>query len=154
MYDHEVSGSSSSHRSCHHFRECVLDCNLFDTSFHGRSYTWRRASLRECLDRVLINNSWALSFQDVGVVYLTKMNSDHYLLWVRAGSFFTLRNPKPFKFITTWLNHDEFGNLVANNWNWNSLWMDNVAHFSQVAATWNHEVFGNILKRKMRLINR
>ena len=90
---------------------------MFDAGFHGPSYTWRRASLRECLDKVLINNSWALSFQDVGVVHLPKMNSDHYPFWVRVGSFFTPRNPKPFKFIATWLNHDEFGNLVANNWN-------------------------------------
>ena len=58
------------------------------------------------------------------------------------------------KYIVAWLNHDEFGNLIVNNLNRNSLWTDNVAHFSQVATTWNREVFGNTHKRKMRLINR
>ena len=97
MYDHEVSELSSKHRGCHHFRECVLDCNFLDASFHNPSYTWRSSSLREHVDRVLINNLWALSFQDIGVVHLPNINSDHYPLWVHAGNVFTLRNPKPCK---------------------------------------------------------
>ena len=29
VYDHELSGSASSHKGCQHFCDCVLDCNFF-----------------------------------------------------------------------------------------------------------------------------
>lgn len=154
MYEHEVVGSFARHRSCQAFRNCMMSCNLFDAGFQGSSYTWRRNNLRECLDRALINNQWALSFQDMGAVHLPFLNLDHSPLWVHLGEFLITRNPKPFKFMVAWLNHDDFRELVSSNWNKFVSWNDNVSQFTPVAAAWNKNVFGNIHRRKMRLINR
>lgn len=109
MFDHKVGRSSSSHRSCRLFIECVLDCNLFDAGFHGPSFTWHRNSWQEQLDHALMNQDWALSFHVVGVIHLPNFNSDHCPIWIRVGDVFVPRSPKPFKFLVAWLSRSDFG---------------------------------------------
>ena len=116
--------------------------------------TLEEGILLENVRTVPFSSSLALNFHDVDIVHLPNMNSDHRPLWVCLAVAFTPKNPKPFRFILSWLNGEGFDQLVSHNWNRNALWSDNVTHFSQVASAWNHEIFGNIHKRKSRLINR
>ena len=59
LHDGEVMGSSSSSaRRCSAFADCIEVCDLQDVGFQGPPYTWKRNSLRECLDRVLVNKMW------------------------------------------------------------------------------------------------
>ena len=66
----------------------------------------------------------------MGVVHLPNMNFDHCPLWVRAGDVFVPKNSKPFTFITAWLNHGGFKQLVSHSWDRNAHYYDNITHFS------------------------
>ena len=92
-----------------------------------------------------------LKYQDFGVVHLPTFNSDHNPLWLRAGNMFQTPNPKPFRFLATWLTHSEFNSLVSNCWNPSIAWNDNVSNFTHTASIWNRDVFGHIQKQKHRL---
>ena len=74
--------------------------------------------MRERLDKVLVNQAWHNTFIELGVVHLPMFNFDHSPLWVRSGSnLVNLSKPKPFKFLSAWLGHVGFVDLVKQNWN-------------------------------------
>ena len=155
MFDSEVSGGATSHRGNQAFRDCMNYCNLVDAGFKGPRYTWKRGSIKERLDRALVNTDWLVHFQDCVVMHEPFFNSDHSPLWIRLyNSQGSRPSPKPFKFIAAWLSYDSFDEVVKSSWQIGSSWKDNVSNFTEYATRWNKEVFGNIHKRKQRLINR
>ena len=154
LHEHEVMGSMRRRRGCKNFHECITYYNVIDGGFNGPFYTWKRNALRERLDRALMNQEWALHFQDFGVVHLPTFNSNHCPLWLRAGDIFVSRNTKPFRFLAAWLNHNDFKPMVEDCWNQDVDWNVNVSNFTQSASIWNRDVFGFIQKRKKGLMNR
>lgn len=56
----EKEGSrASKHTSvCQSFQECLIDCGLDDMGFKGCPFTWYRGTLKERLDRAVINYQW------------------------------------------------------------------------------------------------
>ena len=134
---------------------CVDFCNLVDAGFQGPSFTWRRSNFKERLDRAFINQRWNFSFEEMGVVHLPMYNSDHSHLWIRAGfDLVQFTQLKPFKFLSAWLSHESFPDLVRSNWDCSRSWANNVSGFSKAARIWNRDVFGYIHKKKNRLFNR
>lgn len=72
--------------------------------------------MKERLDRALVNQVWLHKFEEIGVVHLPMFNSDHNPLWVRFDTdLINLSKPKPFKFLSAWLGHDSFADLVMQN---------------------------------------
>ena len=145
VHDFEVMGSQNHNQSYSAFRECIEFCDFQDPGYQGPSFTWRRNSLRERLDRVLVNKEWLLHFSDMGVVHLPMFSSEHSPIWVRAGSMLRSSNKsKHFKFMAAWLGHASFGDLVRDIWNNGDSWDVNVTAFAQAAIYWNKNVFGHI----------
>ena len=155
LSNHEVLGGAQHHRSCNSFQQCIEDYELIDAGFHGLLFTWRRGSLKERLDRLLVSREWLLSFQDVGVVHLPMFGSDHSPLWIKSGyCLHVTQRPKPFKFIEAWLGHQNFESLVKDSWKSEVSWVENVNSFVGGATGWNKHIFGHIQRKKQHLINR
>ena len=53
----------------------------------------------------------------MGVIHLRIFNFDYSPLWVRSRvDLVNLSKLKPFKFLSAWLEHDGFANIVYHNW--------------------------------------
>ena len=62
----EVYRPASLNHRCSAFINCIETCDLQDGGFQGPPYMWKRNSLKERLDRVLVNRNWLESFLDFG----------------------------------------------------------------------------------------
>ena len=62
--------------------------------------------------------------------------------------------PKPFCFISAWLGHDGFEELVRNSWASSCSWEENISSFIAATKLWNRDISGHIQKRKDRLLRR
>lgn len=88
------------------------------------------------------------------MLHLPRVCSDHYPILIDL-----MRNrhscfPKPFRFEAMWLMHDGFEALIHPNWATNGTVHASLSHMSTVLATWNREVFGDLLHAKHRLLAR
>lgn len=61
---------------------------------------------------------------------------------------------RPFRFLASWLTHEDFSRLVQRSWNAREDWNTNISSFTYAVKTWNTTTFGNITYRKTRLLNR
>ncbi|CAN1177346.1 hypothetical protein LINPERHAP2_LOCUS33056 [Linum perenne] len=79
-------GGAFNHSSAAEFRDCIRDCNLFDTGFSGPKFTWFRRKLKERLDRCLANADWVNLFSDSSTVHLERLKSDHRPILIRTSN--------------------------------------------------------------------
>lgn len=114
--DNKKGGSKSGSHSCKLFSKFCNDLCLKDVGFQGSKFTWNRGAVFERLDRVLCNHSWESLVPDTRVFHLHKIKSDHRPLAINFGMISTPKVPRPFRFLSGWLNHDDFSTLVVANW--------------------------------------
>jgi hypothetical protein len=154
LFDHEKIGGAHANRgSCEVFESCVNDCNLLDLGYAGSNFTWNRGQLYERLDRVLCNPTWQEIFSDSIITHLPLPTSDHCGLWIQMTGTIH-HNNRPFKFMAPWLDHPDFNNQILNSWRNSFTWLDNINNTSSNLREWNRDVFGNIFKRKERILRR
>ena len=55
------------------FAETIEDCRLLDLGFDGSEYTWAKNGLFERLDRVLVSEMWARTFEASRVTNLPRV---------------------------------------------------------------------------------
>lgn len=143
---------------CKDFKDWVCTEGLVDLGFTGPSFTWTRGKDHNTfkgarLDRALCSPEWLEAFPDVIVKHLPKINSDHSPILIeldkRAGG-----NTKSFSFQQAWMTHPEFEKVIEENWNKESSTMENNLKLAPILEAWNREHFGNIFKRKDRLMRR
>lgn len=134
------------------FAGCILDCNLLDLGFSGPPFTWKSGQLLERLDRVLCNPAWQNLFPETSITHLPLPTSDHCGLWLRPIR--SDRRQGYFKFLGPWLDHPTFKTEVANSWHSTDSWCTNLIRTTYNLSLWNKEVFGNIFRRKHRILKR
>ncbi|XP_057425973.1 uncharacterized protein LOC130719367 [Lotus japonicus] len=61
---------------------------------------------------------------------------------------------RPFRFLATLLTHNDFPRLVKDSWQGEGTWVTASETFRDEATSWNHHVFGEIGRRKRRLMRR
>lgn len=147
-----------SHRSSG-FKDWIFGQSLIDMGFHGSKFTWTRglhsSSFKGArLDRALCNFEWKLLFPEANVVHLPKVKSDHSLLLIDYMDSRGRQSPRQFRFQAAWLSHPGFKKVIVSTWNQNSSLSDNNLLMASVLDRWNKDVFGNIYKRKRRLLAR
>ncbi|XP_057744587.1 uncharacterized protein LOC130962384 [Arachis stenosperma] len=64
------------------------------------------------------------------------------------------RGRRPFHFLAAWLTHPDFGNVVNNSWNIQTSWTEGLSTFKDHIKDWNRSMFGNIFKRKQKILRR
>ncbi|XLU52822.1 hypothetical protein S245_047470 [Arachis hypogaea] len=94
-----------------------------DLGYSRCSYTWKRCSLVERLDRVISNLDWQITFPEVVIQHLPSLKFDHSPLLLRLTSQGAPnKGRRPFRFLAAWLDHPDFDNVVNRGWNLQDSW--------------------------------
>lgn len=116
---------------CRDFHNCLVVYGLEDMGFKGCPFTWHRGDLKERLDRAVINLQWRLRFQEASIFYLSHYKSDHVPLWLCFKQPVSRnRGKRPFRFLASWLTHNECKSLVKRSWNLEEDWNWKVSSFT------------------------
>ncbi|GAU45928.1 hypothetical protein TSUD_100050 [Trifolium subterraneum] len=79
-------------------------------------------------------------------------HSQHNPLFLRFGGLPITKGPRPFRFEAAWIDHKDYSTLVDRAWNSSNhnivTALNTVKHDS---INFNHEVFGNIFRRKRHI---
>lgn len=111
----------ANHR-CTDFNNWIFQEGLIDLGYSGPNFTWMRGRENETfkaarLDRAMGNVEWSNMFQDTRVRHLTAVGSDHVPLAVEFGEEeATQQRQRNFMFQAAWTLHNDFFNVVHNNW--------------------------------------
>lgn len=156
LYSHEKQGGSPFNRAASDsFAQCINGCHLVDMGFKGHLFTWKRGDLKERLDRVWCTTGWQACFPNSSVTHLPLARSDHCGLWLRTSNQrIDAGQGSYFKFLSSWLEHPDFGHQVSSSWVSSDSWGGNIQRLTSNLRDWNREVFGHIFKRKHRIIKR
>ncbi|XP_016168352.1 uncharacterized protein LOC107610882 [Arachis ipaensis] len=159
LHNHEKSKKggalSNNHCACKEFQECVAACGLIDLGFAGWPYTWKRGNLAERLDRGLSNLEWQLAFPEAIVKHMPLLKSDYSPICLQLSPVSEQnRGRRPFRFLAAWITHPDFGNAVGASWNIQGSWAEGIANFKNRIKEWNKSVFGDIFRRKHRILRR
>lgn len=147
-------GSSRTSSGCRLFQSFIHHQGLLDMGYSGHKYTWRRGTLMERLDRALCNTAFSNLFPNHSVLHLPKVSSDHRPLLIQMRHPQSQPRPKPFRFLAPWLTHHEFAPMVSASWDQEASLSHNLAQFTSAATKWNMETFGEIGKKKRKLLAR
>lgn len=148
----------ANHR-CAGINEWIFDQGLQDMGFMGPKYTWTRGTKQNSfsgarLDRGLCNLEWKSLFPDALITHLPILQSDHAPLLLDTRINKRQDHCHSFKFQAAWLTHPHFKDMVQREWNTKKPMETNIAHMAKVLPEWNRKEFGNILRRKNRIIAR
>ncbi|WCJ39803.1 DNAse I-like superfamily protein [Euphorbia peplus] len=141
------------------FVNWVAEEGLIDLGCNGPSFTWMRGNSEDSysaarLDRALCNLDWRSSFPNASVTHLPRLNSDHSPILVRLNEHNLVRTNKKFRSELAWFSHPDFLNQIQSIWNRNVDFMTNTMALTNHLSDWNSSVFGNIFRKKRRLLAR
>ncbi|XP_074271496.1 uncharacterized protein LOC141595430 [Silene latifolia] len=126
--------------------------------FNGAAHTWARGNSVKTrqsvkLDRALCNSEWGTIFEEAMVHHLPAIQSDHCPIQISSNGFAPINTVRrPFRFQSCWLTHENFQELLDNNWPSTSNFLSRLPGLSQKLQNWNSELFGDIFKRKNKLL--
>ncbi|XP_042009091.1 uncharacterized protein LOC121757642 [Salvia splendens] len=132
------------------FVEAIEDCGLMDPGYDGSDFTWAKNGLMERLDRVLISETTAQTFEAIRVTNLPRIASYHGPLFVRCRPTNIFTGGKAFRFQNMWVRHEGFRDLVKEDWMAPTEAEGilnlkiKLARIKSTLKRWNKEVFGNI----------
>ncbi|KAL4379799.1 hypothetical protein GQ457_02G025960 [Hibiscus cannabinus] len=150
--DERRGGSNSHVQGSRPFAEFLCRSGLHDMGFRGSPFTWSRGNLYERLDRCLANKSWVSCFPHSFLCQLEKNGSDHRPL-LCSEELLRETRPRPFRYIMAWQEHPSFQEFLKLVWGTVDL-LSNISSFRSKVQDWNSSVFGNIGRRKKRLLAR
>ncbi|XP_028779093.1 uncharacterized protein LOC114735561 [Neltuma alba] len=132
------------------------ELELNDLGCQGPFFTWRREGCESRIDRVVANAKFTETYMDASVKHLPWFGSDHRpLLLSTAVKTLNGRKDRPFRFLASWVLHDEFPRMVVKEtWDGSVSWEENIKNFTNEVGKWSHNVFGHIGRMKSRLMGR
>ncbi|KAL0319628.1 UNVERIFIED_CONTAM: hypothetical protein Sradi_5224300 [Sesamum radiatum] len=148
------------------FRECLIDCDLYDLGFQGDMFTWcnkREAPyiVRARLNRALGNHEWSVLFPQVVVFHDHVDSSDHSAIWIGLdGDDRTDINSgqrKRFHFEAAWTASPDCSDVIRSAWESVRESGSHSTVISKIRATklqllwWNKARFGNIRRMTKEL---
>ncbi|GLT31850.1 hypothetical protein SLA2020_065580 [Shorea laevis] len=145
--------------SAQRFQDYLEACNLLSKDSIGCKFTWvrkinGRVSLRERLNRALLNLSSLAEFPDAKLINLPRLCSDHHPIMLNIAPPYQIqRIAKPVRFEAAWLTHVGFKDIFNNAWAAHDHSLPSAINAVQAACfNWNKTDFGDIFRRK-RLLN-
>ncbi|KAL8137631.1 hypothetical protein V2J09_003632 [Rumex salicifolius] len=142
------------------FVNWVNNLELIDMGATRSKYTWNRGKstttrISKRLDRVFVNLSGRLRWQEAYVQHLAAVCSDHNPLLLQLTSANAPnRARKPFHFEAAWILHPSFLDFVDSSWEHSLHAYQALDKLKWELKEWNQRVFGNIYRRKSALIAR
>ena len=104
---------------------------------------------------MLVNDVFMDRFPEAKVTVLYSFKSDHKALWL--STMIVQRRPRfeqPFRFVASWLLHENFSEFMSKMWVREASWIHNVHEFSSQVLNWKKEVYGHVGRRKRQILNR
>ncbi|KAI9081966.1 hypothetical protein K1719_036228 [Acacia pycnantha] len=148
-------GSINRAQGCGSFKDFIHSSGLVDLGSQGPKFTWRRGSLLMRLDRALCNSSWLHRFPSGLVNHLPKILSDHRPIAISINPTQQVRpSPKHFRFLAPWISHPDFQGIVQRIWDSGADLFSCLETFKEEIQQWNASSFGEIGRRKRRLLSR
>ncbi|GLT73561.1 hypothetical protein SLA2020_454110 [Shorea laevis] len=156
----KFGGNDVSQTRVRAYLDCMNSCNMVDLGFTGNRFTWvnMRCSnqmIRERLDRVWANPDWKLNFPEASLFHLPRTHSDHCPILLELNSLCPRLGRPPPKLEKFWIDHPDFQDII------HQVWVDtnfNTAKCLDLtmsrAKAWSQATFGNIFKKKKKLLNR
>lgn len=130
------------------FRDFLFAGNFSDLGYRGSFYTWKRGSLRECLDRGIATRPWQEMFPNCEVRVLAPIASDRNPLCLTLHSGNSMRKKKrKFRFENMWLLESSCKELIHRIWkpfrNPDTMLsiMENIEEVSLALDKWNRAFF-------------
>ncbi|CAL1355748.1 unnamed protein product [Linum trigynum] len=152
--------SDATFRRCKTFNDRINLTELIDLGFTGPRFTWTRGdninSVKASrIDRSLCNALWNATYPNTTVKHLPRLQSDHHPILTSTGIQGVQSNLiRPFRFEAAWLTNQDFDNQVEGAWNLQAPLPAALAELATSLNHWNSSVFGNILRKKRRLLAR
>ncbi|XP_075665909.1 uncharacterized protein LOC142635672 [Castanea sativa] len=88
------------------------------------------------------------------VTHLTRCMSNHCPVLLESNLSNGVHLPRPFKFQSFWLSNLSFPGIVSESWSRSGPFQVAIDCFSRKASEWNRNHFGNIFRRKRRVLAR
>ncbi|XP_019172990.1 PREDICTED: uncharacterized protein LOC109168419 [Ipomoea nil] len=158
MEDVSNQQNFSNHR-CVGMNEWIFKEGLIDMGFVGPRFTWTRG--RESttftgarLDQALCNLDWITQHPGTKVSHITRVCSDHSPLLIELGRKMETPKGPGFLFQAAWTIHEGFRQVTEDCWDCDKPIMENIHSMQAGYEEWNTVVFGNIEKRKRKLMSR
>ncbi|KAL8479250.1 hypothetical protein ACS0TY_026208 [Phlomoides rotata] len=103
-------------RDMKRFVEFISQSNLYELPLVGRSFTWYRpnGSCKSKIDRMFMNNEWLRKCPNQSIKGLRRSISDHVPLVIQSES--KDWGPRPFRFINSWIEHQQFNDFFQEKW--------------------------------------
>ncbi|KAF9604950.1 hypothetical protein IFM89_011317 [Coptis chinensis] len=146
-------------------RKALDDNQLVEAVHSGVTYTWwnkhlGRNKIIGKLDRMLINQKWLIVHTGWAYKALNWLTSNHSPL---IGWNYNIPKPRnvPFRFIKMWCSHDNFKEMVKENWhvpiegNPFFIMIQKLKRLKQALKIWNKKTFGHLqtnIKVKTQLL--
>lgn len=129
-----------------------LTLDTLDHTILGQGDTYPRDKKVGQAGQALCNIAWREHFENATVRHLPTNQSDHCPILVSTtGANVWSREPKPFRFLSSWMTHERFGQLLKDNWDNTKPFIHLLKEFTDNLQNWNKEVFGNIFRKKKLL---
>lgn len=154
MDSHEKwGGDSPAHQRLILFKEFLRGRQLRDLHFNGPEFAWlvsrhNRVYIKERLDRALGNLAWCSNQSQSQLFHIPKLGSDHRPILLDIIPCES-RKKRLFLFEQLWLSHEDYKDLIHNNWMWDhsklamSVWNSNLLCCEKALKAWSEEKFLN-----------
>lgn len=128
----------------------IETCELVNLGFSKQAFTWKGLIV------VFVIPHGTLNLKKAWVHHVPRVHSDHYPLLINCDdSLYKYVGPKPFHFLSAWLEHPEFSLFVETTWLSDIDKLDHaINNFTQRVCKWNRELFGNIFKQRKQCLAR
>ncbi|XP_028769381.1 uncharacterized protein LOC114726829 [Neltuma alba] len=156
----QSGGMGANINRCNAFRDWIHRNVLIDLDPVGPFFTWRgpkwegRERVFKRLDRGLCNVEWQNAYSNAFVRVLPRIHSDHHPLLFNFSGQQTVWVERPFRFEAMWLKHPDFKNFMEKKWNKGEEMVKALESLKEALRVWNKEVFGDLRKRKNKLLAR
>ncbi|KAF7807411.1 ribonuclease H [Senna tora] len=153
-------GASPNLQRCFQFQSWINSCNIIDLYPAGPFFTWEapkrqnKDKLYKRLDRAMCTQSWRNCFAYASARCLTRVHYDHNPILISTEEGGRTNHNRPFRFEFCWMQHREFIPFLESKWEKKEDLNIMLKSLGTSLKDWNREVFGNIKKRKERLIRR
>ncbi|GLT61710.1 hypothetical protein SLA2020_343970 [Shorea laevis] len=154
----KFGGNEISQTRAQDYLDCMNNCDMVDLGFIGNRFTWvnmRFSSqlIKERLDRVWANIDWKLSFPNASLFHLPCTHSDHCPILLDLNPLCPHSGSHPFLLEIFWIEHPDFQNIIHQVWvDTNSNSVKCVELTTNQAKAWSLATFGNIFKKKKKLL--
>lgn len=158
----KFGGNSINSNRSNIFQDCINKCNLVALGFKGSKYTWTNKRYRQTISnprktkqvlcQLFLDSHLSRSYCNP----FTRTHSDRYPLFIRLYSPTSGNNGShPFRFKLMWCGHLSFHCLVSTSSPpplEKSFYLNKLFQLKNIE--WNKNTFGNIFKKKRKLIAR